>query len=53
MAPDLCEQVLPRLEAFMKPFVSTFPGQATVQHANTYGCGLVANVEHKTIASIA
>ena len=52
-APDIFEQVLPRLEAFMKPFVSIFQGQAAVQHANTSVCGLLSNVEHKNIASIA
>jgi SRSO17 transposase len=53
VAPEIFEQVLPRLEAFMKPFVSLLHGQAAVQHANTYVSGLVSNVEHKNIESIA
>jgi SRSO17 transposase len=53
VAPEIFEQVLPRLEAFMKPFVSIFQGQAAVQHANPYGRGLLSNVEHKNIESIA
>ena len=53
VAPEIFEQVLPRLEAFMKPFVSIFQGQAAVQHANTYVRGLLSNVEHKNIESIA
>jgi SRSO17 transposase len=52
VAPEIFEQVLPRLEAFMKPFVSIFQGQAAVQHANTYVRGLLSNVEHKNIESI-
>jgi SRSO17 transposase len=53
MAPEIFEQVMPRLEAFMKPFVRTFQGQATTQHAHTYVCGLLSNVERKNIESIA
>ena len=53
IAPEIFEQVIPRLKAFMKPFVRSFPGQAATQHANTYVCGLLSNVEHKNIASIA
>jgi hypothetical protein len=53
VAPAIFAQVLPRLEAFMTPFVSIFQGQAGVQHATTYVCGLLSNVAHKNIASIA
>jgi len=53
VAPEIFEQVMPRLETFMKPFVSVFQGQAAAHHANTYVCGLLSNVEHKNIASIA
>jgi hypothetical protein len=53
VAPEIFEQVIPRLYTFMKPFVSIFQGQAAAQHATTYVCGLLSNVEHKNIASIA
>ena len=53
VAPDIFEQVMPRLEAFMKPFVRIFQGQAATQHAKTSVCGLLSNVERKNIASIA
>jgi len=53
IAPEIFEQVIPRLYAFMKPFVTTFQGQAADQHAKTYVCGLLSNVEHKNIESIA
>src|SRR6266702_312999 len=47
------EQVIPRLSTFMKPFVRIFPGQAADQHAKTYVCGLLSNVERKNVASMA
>jgi hypothetical protein len=53
IAPEIFEQVIPRLYTFMKPFVKTFPGQAAAQHAKTYVCGLLSDVAHKSIESIA
>jgi SRSO17 transposase len=53
IAPEIFEQVMPRLHTFMKPFVRIFQGQAADQHAKTYICGLLSNVERKNIASIA
>ena len=53
IAPEIFAQVIPRLYAFMQPFVTTFQGQAADQHAKTYVCGLLSNVEHKNIESIA
>jgi len=53
VAPEIFEQVMPRLEAFMKPFVRIFQGQAADQHAKTYVCGLLSNLERKNVESIA
>jgi SRSO17 transposase len=53
VAPEMFAQVIPRLYPFMKPFVSICQGQAAEQHAKTSVCGLLSNVEHKNIASIA
>ena len=53
MDPEIFEQVMPRLHTFMKPFVRIFQGQAADQHAKTYVCGLLSNVERKNIESIA
>jgi hypothetical protein len=39
VAPEIFEQVIPRLYTFMAPFVKTFHGQAADQHAKTYVCG--------------
>jgi SRSO17 transposase len=53
IAPEIFEQVIPRLYTFMKPFVTIFQGQAADQHAKTSVCGLLSHVERKNIASIA
>ena len=53
VAPEIFEQVIPRLYAFMAPFVKTFQGQIAAQHAKTYVCGLLSDVEHKNVESIA
>ena len=42
-----------RLYAFMAPFVKTFQGQIAAQHAKTSVCGLLSDVEHKNVESIA
>ena len=53
MAPEMFEQVIPRLSSVMKPFVKPFQGQAADQHAKTSVCGLLSDVERTNIASIA
>jgi SRSO17 transposase len=53
VAPEVFEQVLPRLRTFMAPFVDTVQGQAPRAHAQTYVRGLLSDVERKTVASIA
>jgi len=35
VAPEVFEQVMPRLRAFMAPFVDTLQGQAPRAHAQT------------------
>ena len=53
VAPEIFEQVIPRLYTFMEPFVKTFQGQVADQHAKTYVCGLLSDIEHKNVESIA
>jgi SRSO17 transposase len=53
VAPEIFQQVIPRLYTFMEPFVKTFQGQAAAQHARTYVCGLLSDVKRKNIESIA
>jgi SRSO17 transposase len=53
VAPEIFEQVVPRLYTFMAPFVKTFQGQVAAQHAKTSVCGLLSDVKHKNVESIA
>ena len=53
VAPGIFEQVIPRLYTFLEPFVTIFHGQGDNQHAKTYVCGFLSDVERKNIASIA
>ena len=53
VAPEIFDQVLPRLHTFMEPFVAPFQGQALTQHAKTYVSGLLSDVERKNVESIA
>ena len=53
IAPEIFDQVMPRLHTFMGPFVDTLCGQALHQHAQAYVCGLLSDVERKNVESIA
>jgi SRSO17 transposase len=53
VSPQIFDQVMPRLETFMAPFVATFCRQEPSTHAHTYVRGLLANVERKNVESIA
>ena len=53
VAPEIFEQVIPRLYTFMKPFVNIFQGQAADQHAKTSVGGLLSDIARKNVASIA
>jgi SRSO17 transposase len=53
VAPEIFEQVIPRLYSFMAPFVKIFQGQMAEQHAKTYVSSLLSNVERKNVESVA
>lgn len=53
IAPEIFDQVIPRLHTLMEPFVDTLCGQALHQHAHTSVCGLLSDVERKNVESIA
>ena len=53
VSPHIFDQVLPRLETFMAPFVAPFCRQEPSAHAQTSGRGLLADVARKNVASIA
>src|SRR5882724_11254940 len=53
VSPHIFDQVMPRLETFMAPFVATFGRQEPSAHAQTSVRGLLADVERKNVASMA
>src|SRR5262245_66459173 len=53
VAPEVFEQVMPRLRAFMAHFVDTLQGQAPRAHAQTDVRGLLSDVDRKNVESIA
>jgi SRSO17 transposase len=53
VAPQIFERVLPRLERFMKPFVDNLVRKEQSEHASTFVQGLLSNVDHKNVESIA
>lgn len=53
IAPEIFEQVIPRLQTFLDPFVATLQGQAPRVHAQTSVQGLLSDVERKNVESIA
>src|SRR2546428_2004987 len=53
VAPEIFDQVLPRLATFMAPFVETFCRQELDQHAHTYLCGLLSDLARKNVEPIA
>jgi SRSO17 transposase len=53
VAPEIFDQVMPRLTTCMAPFVETFCRQEPDQHAHPYVCGLLSDLERKNVESIA
>src|SRR2546425_10806177 len=53
VSPHIFDQVLPRLETFMAPFVAPFCRQEPSAHAQTSRRGLLADVARKNVASTA
>jgi len=51
--PHVFDQMMPRLEPFMAPFVATFCRQEPSAHAHTSVRGLLSDVARKNVASIA
>lgn len=52
MEPQVFENVLPRLEQFMIPFVENLVRKEQVAHANTLVQGLLSDLEKKNVESI-
>lgn len=53
MVPEIFDEVMPRLEHFMAPFVASLIRPEQVGHAHTFVQGLLSDLEHKNAESIA
>ena len=53
VAPEIFEQVMPRLERFMDPYVEHLVRKEQVQHSQTFVQGLLSDLERKNVESIA
>lgn len=53
IAPEIFDEVKPRLQTFMAPFVKCFVRSEQVAHAETFVQGLLSNLDHKNVESIA
>jgi SRSO17 transposase len=53
VAPQVFERVLPRLERFLQPFVACLARREQVEHAQTFVQGLLSDLDHKNVESIA
>ena len=51
--PQVLRGVLPRLDAFLDPFVASLQRSEQDQHARTYVAGLLSELEYKNVESIA
>jgi len=53
VAPQVFDRVLPRLEQFMNPFIESLVRKEQCEHASTFVRGLLSDLEHKNVESIA
>lgn len=53
LAPQVFDEVMPRLEIFMEPFVKGLVRSEQVGHANTFVQGLLSDLKRKNVESIA
>lgn len=53
IASQALNQVLPRLETFMEPFVASMVRREQVEHSQTFVQGLLSDLERKNVESIA
>jgi SRSO17 transposase len=53
VAPEIFQEVMPRLHTFMQPFVETLHSPTLHHQARTYVSGLLSDVERKNVESIA
>lgn len=47
MAPQVFQEVEPRLERFLEPFVASLVRREQVAHVRTFVSGLLSNLDHR------
>ena len=53
VSPEVFERVMPRLVEFMEPFIDTLARKEQKEHAQTFVQGLLMDLDHKNVESIA
>lgn len=53
VAPQVFQDVEPRLEQFLEPFVSSLVRREQVAHVRTFVSGLLSDLDHRNVESIA
>ena len=53
VAPGIFEEVQPRLEKFLEPFVASLVRREQVAHVGTFVSGLLSDLDHRNVESIA
>lgn len=53
VAPQIFQQVEPRLETFLEPFVASLARREQVEHVRTFVSGLLSDLDHRNVESIA
>ena len=53
VAPQVFAEASPRLEQFLQPFLESLAQKEQADHALTFVRGLLSNLEHRNVESIA
>ncbi len=53
IGPEVLDELLPQLEAFLQPYLAGFPRSSQQGHVRDYVRGLVSDLESKTVEGIA
>ena len=53
VAPEIFQEVQPRLEEFLQPFVVSLVRREQVEHVRTFVRGLLSDLDHRNVESIA
>lgn len=53
VAPQIFQEVEPRLQKFLEPFVASLARREQVEHVRTFVSGLLSDLDHRNVESIA